>query len=254
MILKNKHFVIITTILLFLGCKDSVPTLKSIEGQRIQINYSSSSKDSVESVIAPYRNRINQILDSVLAYAPMAISKTDGGLNTPAGNLMADIVMQEVNPVFTARTGKQIDFVLLNFGSIRSVISPGNITERTAYEIMPFENSVVIAELDGKAIRAMVSFLIKSAVAHPIAGIQIIVDKNKSLQAVNIQGKPFDENRTYFVATSNYLVAGGDNMDFLKGYISLTDSDYLIRNTLIDHFKKVDTLTAATDERFVQIK
>lgn len=254
MILKNKHFVIITTILLFLGCKDSDPTLKSIEGQRIQINYSSSSKDSVESVIAPYRNRVNQILDSVLAFAPMPISKTDGGLNTPAGNLMADIVMQEVNPVFKARTGKQIDFVLLNFGSIRSVISPGNITERTAYEIMPFENSVVIAELDGKSIRAMVSFLIKSAVAHPIAGIQIIVDKNKSLQAVNIQGKPFDENRTYYVATSNYLVAGGDHMDFLKGYISLTDSDYLIRNTLIDHFKKVDTLTAATDDRFVQIK
>jgi len=184
----------------------------------------------------------------------MAISKMDGGINSPASNLIADIVMQEVNPVFTARTGKQIDFVLLNFGGIRSIISPVDFTERTAYEIMPFENSVVIAELDGKAIRAMVSFLIKSAVAHPIAGIQIIVDKNKSLQAVNIQGKPFDENRTYFVATSNYLVAGGDNMDFLKGYISLTDSDYLIRNTLIDHFKKVDTLTAATDERFVQIK
>jgi 2',3'-cyclic-nucleotide 2'-phosphodiesterase (5'-nucleotidase family) len=228
--------------------------LKSIEGERIQINYSSSSKDSIENVIGPYRNRINQILDSVLAYAPMAISKTDDGLNSPAGNLMADIVMQEVNPVFTARTGKQIDFVLLNFGSIRSVISPGNITERTAYEIMPFENSVVIAELDGKAIRALVSFLIKSGVPHPIAGIQIIVDKNKSLQAVNIQGKPFDENRTYYVATSNYLVTGGDNMDFLKGYISLTDSDYLIRNTLIDHFKKIDTLTAATDDRFVQIK
>ncbi|MCM4163512.1 hypothetical protein DHC50_07860 [Arenibacter sp. A80] len=254
MILKNKHFVIIATIFLTLGCTESVPKLKSIEGERIQINYSSSSKDSIENVIGPYRNRINQILDSVLAYAPMAISKTDDGLNSPAGNLMADIVMQEVNPVFTARTGKQIDFVLLNFGSIRSVISPGNITERTAYEIMPFENSVVIAELDGKAIRALVSFLIKSGVPHPIAGIQIIVDKNKSLQAVNIQGKPFDENRTYYVATSNYLVTGGDNMDFLKGYISLTDSDYLIRNTLIDHFKKIDTLTAATDDRFVQIK
>ncbi|HCO82481.1 5'-nucleotidase-like protein [Arenibacter algicola] len=252
--LKNKHFVIIATTLLLLGCKESVPKLRNIEGQRIQINYSSSPKDSIENVIAPYRNRINQVLDSVLAYAPTAISKTDGTLNSPAGNLMADIVMQEVNPVFTARTGQQIDFVLLNFGSIRSVISQGNITERTAYEVMPFENSVVIAELDGKAIRAMVTFLIKSSVAHPISGIQIIVDKNKSLQAVNIQGKPFDENKTYYVATSDYLITGGDKMDFLKDYISLTDSDYLIRNTLIDYFKKIDTLTAATDDRFMQIK
>ncbi|MDL5513805.1 5'-nucleotidase [Arenibacter sp. M-2] len=239
--------------MLSIGCKESVPILRNIEGQRIQINYTSSPKDSIENIIAPYRNRINQVLDSVLAYAPIAISKTDGTLNSPAGNLMADIVMQEVNPVFKARTGKNIDFVLLNHGSIRSVISAGNISERTAYEIMPFENSVVIAELDGKAIRAMVSFLIKSSVPHPIAGIQIIVDKNKSLQAVNIQGKPFDENKTYYVATSDYLITGGDKMDFLKEHVSLTDSDYLIRNALIDYFKKIDTLTAATDNRFIQI-
>jgi 2',3'-cyclic-nucleotide 2'-phosphodiesterase (5'-nucleotidase family) len=252
--LKNKHFVIIATIVFLLGCKESVPILRNIEGQRIQVNYSSSPKDSIENVIAPYRNRINQVLDSVLAFAPKAISKTEGELNSPAGNLMADIVMQEVGPVFTARTGKKIDFVLLNFGSIRSVISQGNISERTAYEVMPFENSVVIAELDGKALRAMVSFLIKSSVAHPISGIQIIVDKNNSLQAVNIQGKPFDENKTYYVATSDYLVTGGDKMDFFKEYISLTDSDYLIRNTLVDYFVKIDTLTAATDDRFMQIK
>ena len=251
--LKNKHFVIIATLLLAQSCKESVPKLRNIEGQRIQINYAATPKDSVENVIAPYRNRINEVLDSVLAYAPKAISKTEGTLNSPAGNLMADIVMQEVNPVFAARTGKQIDFVLLNFGSIRSVISQGDITERTAYEVMPFENSIVIAELDGKAIRAMVSFLTKSSVAHPISGIQIIVDKNKSLQAVNIQGKPFDENRTYYVATSDYLITGGDKMDFLKEYITLTDSDYLIRNILIDYFKKIDTLRAATDDRFLQI-
>lgn len=251
--LKNKHFVITATLLLSLACKESVPKLRNIEGQRIQVNYASSPKDSVENVIAPYRQRINQVLDSVLAYAPIAISKKDGTLNSPAGNLMADIVMQEVNPVFKARTGKNIDFVLLNFGSIRSIISPGNISERTAYEVMPFENSVVIAQLDGKAVRAMVSFLIKAGVPHPIAGIQIIVDKDKSLQAVNIQGKPFDENKTYYVATSDYLIGGGDKMDFLKEYISLTYSDYLIRNTLIDYFKKTDTLTAATDKRFIQI-
>ncbi|SMG28072.1 5'-nucleotidase C-terminal domain-containing protein [Arenibacter troitsensis] len=252
--LKNKHFVIIATILLAQSCRESVPKLRNIEGQRIQINYASIAKDSVENVIAPYRNRINEVLDSVLAYAPKAISKTDGTLNSPAGNLLADIVMQEVNPVFAARTGKQIDFVLLNFGSIRSVISQGDVTERTAYEVMPFENSIVIAELDGKAIRAMVSFLTKSSVAHPISGIQVIVDKNKSLQAVNIQGKPFDENRTYYVATSDYLVTGGDKMDFFKEYITLTDSDYLVRNILIDYFKKIDTLRAATDDRFLQIK
>ena len=251
MSLKNKHFVIIATIILVLGCTESVPKLKSIEGQRIQVNYATAPKDSIKNFIAPYRNRINHVLDSVLAYAPLAITKTNGTLNTTAGNLMADIVMQQVNPVFTSRTGKKLDFVLLNFGGIRSAISQGNVTERTAYEIMPFENSVVIAELDGNAVRAMVSFLIKSKVAHPISGIQIIIDKNKRLQAVNIQGKPFDENRTYFVATSDYLITGGDKMDFFKESISTTYMDYLIRNTIIDYFIKMDTITSMEDDRFL---
>jgi len=251
--LKNKHFVIIVTYMIFLGCEEYVPKLRNVEGQRIQINYTATPKDSIESFISPYRNRINQVLDSVLAYAPKTLSKTEGTLNTAAGNLMADIIIEEVNPIYKARTGRGIDFAVLNHGSIRSIISSGNISERTAYEIMPFENSVVIAELDGKTVRAMVSFLINAEVAHPISGIQIIVDKNKSLQAVNIHGKPFNENKTYFVATSDYLITGGDKMDFFKDYISLTDSDYLIRNTLIDYFKKMDTITAFEDDRFIQI-
>lgn len=239
--------------MIFLGCEEYVPKLRNVEGQRIQINYTATPKDSIESFISPYRNRINQVLDSVLAYAPKTLSKTEGTLNTAAGNLMADIIIEEVNPIYKARTGRGIDFAVLNHGSIRSIISSGNISERTAYEIMPFENSVVIAELDGKTVRAMVSFLINAEVAHPISGIQIIVDKNKSLQAVNIHGKPFNENKTYFVATSDYLITGGDKMDFFKDYISLTDSDYLIRNTLIDYFKKMDTITAFEDDRFIQI-
>lgn len=253
MTLKNQHFVIIVTLLIFLGCKDSPTTLKNIDGQRIQINYSNPSSDSIEKIITPYRNRINQVLDSTLAYSPKVISKTDGILNTTAGNFIADIILKEVNPIFAARTGKNIDFVLLNFGGIRSVISQGNVTARTAYEVMPFENKAVIVEMDGKGVRAMVTYLIRSSQPHPIAGLQIITDKNKVLQAVNIQGKPFDENRTYFVATSDYLVNGGDKMTFFRDHISLTDSDYLIRNAMIDYFKKVDTLKAVVDDRFVQI-
>src|SRR5690606_2325697 len=98
-----------------------------------------------------------------------------------------------------------------------------------------------------------VNFLIRSKLAHPIAGIQIVMDKNWELKEVNIQGRPFDENRTYYVATSDYLVTGGDRMDFFKDNISVTNSDYKIRNAMIDYFKKVDTLHAKVDDRFIQL-
>ena len=84
--------------------------------------------------------------------------------------------------------------------------------------------------------------------------MQIILTKEGSLQSVNIQGMPFDENKTYYVATIDYLLQGGGNMDFLQDNKSVTELDYLLRNAMIDYFKKVDTLEAKIDDRFIQIK
>jgi len=142
----------------------------------------------------------------------------------------------------------------LNHGGIRSVISKGNVTARTAYEVMPFENSINVVAMNGRAIRELVNYLVKRDVPHPISGIQIVVDKNRNLQAVSIQGKPFDEERIYYVATSNYLVSGGDNMIFFEKATSITEIDYIIRNAIIDYFKKVDTIAPVIDDRFKQNK
>ena len=253
MILKIKQFVIIITIILITSCEQKNPPLVKIEGKQISISDSIKETESIREFITPYQKRIDEVLDSTLAYAPNTISKTDGRLNTTAGNLMADAVLQLAGPIFKSRTQNDLDFVLLNHGGIRSIISKGKVTARTGYEIMPFENSVVVVGLKGKAIREMVNYLINSKVPHPIAGIQIIIDKNDSLKAVNINGKPFDENKTYYVATSNYLVTGGDHMDFFKEKISLTETDYLIRNIMIDYFKKVDTIAPIIDDRFIKL-
>jgi 2',3'-cyclic-nucleotide 2'-phosphodiesterase (5'-nucleotidase family) len=253
MILKFKHFVIFITILLFISCKQERLRLSEIIGKQITIEDSIAEDLKIKEFVEPYRKHIDAVLDSTLAFAANNISKTDNPYNTTAGNLMADAVLQLVNPVFKSRTQNNIDFVLLNHGGIRSSISKGNVSARTAYEIMPFENSVVVVNLSGKAVREMIAYLIKNKIPHPISGIQIILNKDDSLKAVNIQGKPFDEEKTYFVATSNYLLTGGDNMNFFLDNIAATDTDYLIRNIMIDYFTKMDTIEPKIDDRFIKL-
>ncbi|NJB69551.1 2',3'-cyclic-nucleotide 2'-phosphodiesterase (5'-nucleotidase family) [Saonia flava] len=235
------------------SCKKKNFILTSIHGQQIELNDSIADMDSITNFVAPYRDRINEILDSTLAYAPRVISREDGKYNTTEGNLMADIIMSEANPIFKSRTSNEIDFVLLNYGGIRSIISKGNVSARTAYQVMPFENSIVIAELTGKSVRELVYFLTNSGVPHPISGLQIILDKNNNLQSVNIKGEPFNEDRTYFVATSSYLLTGGDKMSFFKDNVGVTDVDYMIRNAMIDYFKKIDTIAPVVDDRFIKL-
>jgi len=167
---------------------------------------------------------------------------------------MADIVLEQLNPIFKSRTKKQIDFVLLNHGGIRAPIFKGKVTARTAYEVMPFENTVVVVELTGKSIATMIEYLAKSKRAHPLSkGIQVVLQKNGSPQSVTIKGKPLDTNQRYYVATSNYLVSGGDNMGFFKDGLNYTETDYLIRNAMIDYFKKVDTLSTQIDDRYYKL-
>ena len=254
MVLKIKQFVIIITIFLCHSCKQRPQGLSSISATQISISDSLAVSDSIDAFIRPYRNRVNEVLDSALAYAPLAISKNDGEYNSSAGNLMADIVLEQAGPVFKNRTQQEIDFVVLNHGGIRSVISKGKISARTAYEVMPFENDIVVVALNGKSVRDLVSFLINSARAHPIAGMQIVLAKDGSLQSVNIKGAPFDENRTYNVATSSYLVEGGDDMGFFAGGLKFTRLDYRIRNAMIDYFKKVDTIAPEVDDRFMKLR
>jgi 2',3'-cyclic-nucleotide 2'-phosphodiesterase (5'-nucleotidase family) len=253
MLLNIKQIVIFLTIISFFSCRETPETLAEIQGKQLPITGAQSESDSMEAFISPYRDRVNQLLDSTLCFAPYTISKADGTYNTTAGNLLSDIVLEQANPIFKARTGHEIDFVLLNHGGIRSLISPGPVTARTAYEVMPFENSIVVAELSGKSVRELVTFLIDSHRPHPISGLQIVIDKKDHLQEVNIQGVPFDENRTYYVATSSYLTQGGDNMVFFKDALGFTETDYFIRNAMIDYFQKTDTLTPRVDDRFIKI-
>ncbi|TLP81276.1 5'-nucleotidase C-terminal domain-containing protein [Maribacter sp. ACAM166] len=253
-ILKIKHFVIFFALSVLASCKNQKEHLTELTGKQIPIDSSYSSIDSIQNFINPYHDRVEQILDSTLAYATSTITKSDGKFNTTAGNLMADIVLTETDPIFNKRTGHHIDFVLLNHGGIRSVISKGNVTARTAYEVMPFENDVVVVELRGETLLKMVDYLIKSKQAHPVAGIQLILNKDNTLNTFTIAGKPLDVNRNYFVATSDYLVTGGDNMNFFKEALSKTETDYKIRNAMIDYFSKKDTIAPTVDLRYYQLQ
>lgn len=253
--IKIQHFVIFLILTLLGSCKKSPYTLSELKVKEIQVSENLTEIDSIIDFIKPYREHINTTLDKPLAYAPKTLSKSDGELNTAIGNLMADIVMDLSNPIFNSRTGENIDFVLLNHGGIRSVISKGNITARTAYQVMPFENKVVVVEITTEKVKEMLHYLAEKQRAHPVSNIQITLNNDHTLKNVLIQGKPLEKNRTYYVATSDYLANLGDNMTFFKDPVSLTDTDYLIRNEMIDYFKKeeVDTITPTIDNRFIKL-
>ena len=245
---------ILLNIFVFTACKEQHLQLTKIEGKEISITDSIDTNSEIEAYIKPFRDRIERDLDSVLAYSVDTYSKKDGELNTAIGNFMADAVYSESNPVFKSRTGKDIDMVLLNQGGIRSILSKGNVTKRSAFGLMPFENSIVVVALKGTQIDRLVDYLTKAKKAHPISGLKLKLDKNDKVVEAKIKGENIEKDKTYYVATNDYLYNGGDNMSFFKTNDSLYVLDYKIRNALIDKFIKLDTVNPVIDDRFTQIK
>ena len=248
--LKNILFLFL--VLNFESCKKT--TTRSYQFKQITVNDSILPNKEIENFIAPFKNHINKDLDSTLSYNPKTLSKTNGSLNTAIGNLMADATYIKANTIFNKRTGKNIDFVLLNFGGIRAIIPKGNITTRNAFEVMPFENSVVVVALNYKQIKSLVNYLLKAKKAHPISNqLQILVSTDDTLKSVKLNKKDLEVDKIYYVATSDYLFEGGDQMNFFSENEGVYNLDYKIRNILIDYFKDTDTLKASIDDRFIKI-
>ena len=190
-------------------------------------------------------------MNKPISYSLGTYKKNDGILNSSLGNMFADATYDLINPIFKDKTGNSIDVVLLNNGGIRSIISQGPVSEKTAFELMPFENSIVIVKLDGNSIKKMVDYLVKVRLPHPIKGLEIILNKDYSVESVLLNNNLIDENKIYFVATTDYLLDGGDKMYFLAESKETTIIDYKMRDVLIDYFIKTDTLKLKTDNRFI---
>jgi 2',3'-cyclic-nucleotide 2'-phosphodiesterase (5'-nucleotidase family) len=168
------------------------------------------------------------------------------------GNFLADITFEKANKVFQLRENKSIDLCILNHGGIRTIISKGELTARNAYEIMPFENSAVVVALKGEQVLEIVKYIIAEKKPHPLKGMTFTISKDNQPKEVLVGGLPLDYTKTYYVATSDYLSYGNDNMLFFKKSIQKYDLEYKLRNIIIDFFKENKIITSSKDIRIIK--
>jgi 2',3'-cyclic-nucleotide 2'-phosphodiesterase (5'-nucleotidase family) len=253
-VLVLKHFVLILTLIAFnSNCYAQLEVAK-IEGKQINVNEKAYSLAEYNAYIAPYKTHIDNDLNTVLAFCPETLEKSKGQWQTNIGDFLADITLDKTNPIFKKRENLDIDICILNHGGIRSILPKGNVTTRTAFEIMPFENTTVVVALKGEQVAEFVDYFIKEKKPHPISGITFTIDETNKSKNILVKDKPLDLTKTYYVVTSDYLSGGGDNMNFFKKNIKVYDLDYKLRNILIDYFKDVDIIPITKRIKVTQLK
>ena len=134
---------------IFSACS-STPKIKKVETSMVELNSKTvSSEDSVFiKTVQPYKLKMDSIMNEVLGTSEQALLK---GL--PEGNLgdfVSDAVLKKANDNYKPDDKINADVCLLNNGGLRSQLPKGKITLGNVFELMPFENEIVVLTIKGE--------------------------------------------------------------------------------------------------------
>ncbi|AMR26299.1 hypothetical protein A0257_03770 [Hymenobacter psoromatis] len=193
--------------------------------------------------IKPYHEQVERQMQQVIGTAPVALGKSPG--ENPIVNFVADLQRTAASQYFK---GQPIDLGVMTNGGMRNALPAGTITMGNVFELMPFENELIVLDAPGPVVQQLFDYA--APIRMAISGATYTVGPDKKPQAILIGGQPLDPARTYSIAISDYLGGGGDHMDFLKA-AKLRHTGLLLRTVIIDHIK---ALTAAGQPVTAQVE
>lgn len=104
------------------------------------------------------------------------------------------------------------DVGLVNRKGVRQALPPGKVTKASIYDLLPWENEIVVAKVPGEALLVALS-----NVEARVAGVRPKPGAAESDNAwLDAKGAPIDPKKTYTVATTDYLYLGGDGFALNK--------------------------------------
>lgn len=229
----KKNFSYIFVIYFLFSCTSQKQTTNSqttIHYKGYRIEDAKKTDSNVVNMLAPYAKTINSTMNSVIGFSTKGLTKKQP--ESELGNFMTDCMKAMAEKKF----GKHVDAAFVNYGGIRSYIPKGDITIGKIYELMPFDNLLVLQDIKGSV---LLSFLNKIAErgSWPQSGLLIKL-KDKKIAEVTINGKPIDENATYTIANSDYIANGGDDCEMLKG-IPINNNGLLLRDVIIEFVQQL---------------
>lgn len=181
-----------------------------------------------DAIIKPYHDKVLAQMQEVLGVAPVALSKE------PGENLIVNFVADLQRTAAAQALHQPIALSVMTNGGMRSPLPAGPITLGNVFELMPFENELVVVDAPGPVVQQLFNYA--APVRMAMSGATYTVDAEKHPQHILIGGQPFDPTKTYSIAMSDYLAGGGDNMLFLRG-VPERDTGLLLRSAIADHIR-----------------
>jgi len=191
---------------------------------------------TMEACIAPYRDQLKEQMEVRLGYAPESLTR--GRTQSTLGNFTTDAYRS----IGEKLSGRKIDVSIMNNGGLRSDLAAGDVSIGTLFGIFPFENSIVILDLEGSELEQ----LVQSNAGRKLdcwSGTQITLEMQGDrciASKILVDGKPIDPKKIYTICTIDYLAEGNSGMTALTHATNVQKTGVLIRDAMIEYVRELD--------------
>src|SRR6188768_1714031 len=202
---KLPFYLLLIAIFFAVSCSTSYKT-ENVQYSHYRIQQYDEGSKSLASIVKPYSDSVNKSMNIVIGYNDLRLEKKKEG--NALGFFMADAYLemakQKVDP--------KVDAAFMNSGGIRlPEMAAGPITQGKIFELMPFDNVMVLLKVKGSLLKQYLDTLAATeGVIESGMTMQIV---NKTVQQVMVGGKPLDLNADYTILNSDYVAM---NSNLLK--------------------------------------
>jgi 2',3'-cyclic-nucleotide 2'-phosphodiesterase (5'-nucleotidase family) len=226
-----RKLLILTILSLSLLDSYSKVTLKQYERMPVDKRYDSLPPTKLVQLMKPFREELSKIVDR-----PIGTSAQFMEAKAPE-SLLSNFLADQLLLKAAEYVPEGVDLAIINLGGIRAPLPAGPLTVGDIYRIMPFENEVVVLELKATDILAVLTKIAMDG-GEGLSNVRILVEGGQ-LKSLMIAGKPFDETRTYRLATMDYLADGNSGMTPLKNAVKRIDTHVKMRDAYISRIEQI---------------
>lgn len=237
------------------GCRSMMVTKVDFTNIRLDSTLTIPPDPRIEAKILPYRTKLMHDMDEVLCVSENPLF--GGRPESPLTNFCADLILQESDSICLKRYPDiKISVSMVNRGGLRVPIPKGEVKVQNMFELMPFENEIVFLKMTGTEMRRFIDHMALRG-GEGVSGMRFGIKEDKAINP-EIQGKPLDDSKSYWLVTSDYIANGGDGSEILKAVKERIATGVKFRDMFIDHLRKMGRkglkIVAKTDGRIYDAK
>ncbi|WLR51437.1 5'-nucleotidase C-terminal domain-containing protein [Bacillus tianshenii] len=169
---------------------------------------------------------------------------------TNLGNLITDAMIDVTNA----------DVAITNGGGIRASIDKGEVTKGEIITVLPFGNYIVTKEMSGSTIKEALESgtsaypEAKGAFPH-VGGMKFAIDPSQPqgnrVHSVTVNGQPLVMDKTYVVATNDFMAAGGDEYTMFAD-LPIKNEFPALDEAVITYMKKLGNIAPEVEGRIIE--